>query len=127
APPLRIHAPRRLVEHEQVGLRDEDGSKREPLTLSTGKVARMTAFLVREPDGRERATRAPDVAADPERDLVDRAIANDIAARILEQQRGTARAVDGPGLRVEQSGRELGDRRLPASVRTRERDDLAAT
>ena len=55
--PLRVDAPGRLVEHEQVGVADEHGREREPLPLAAREVARMARLVAGEPDRGERAPR----------------------------------------------------------------------
>ena len=78
---------RRLVEHEQIGLGHGDGGDPEALALPAREIARMTARREREPEPLERGRRAHLVAADPERDLVDRGLAHEIAAGILREVR----------------------------------------
>jgi hypothetical protein len=82
-----------------------------------------------DPDVMQFADLAPrtlDVPADPQRDFRIGAIADDVATRILKQQRGAAGAHDAARSRLEQARRKLRERRLPAAVRTGEGDDLAS-
>ena len=48
----RVDSARRLVENEQVGLRDEHRREREPLALAAREVTRMAPFEAGEADRR---------------------------------------------------------------------------
>ena len=111
---LRVDAARRLVEHEQVGLGDEHGREREPLALAAREVARMPRLVAGEPDVGERAPRAR-ARSRAERDLLVAALADEVAARILEEDTRAAAPLDASALRRKQAGGELRERRLAAS------------
>ncbi len=61
-----------------------------------------------------------------ERDLLQRRLVHEIAAGVLRQVRRAAETHDTARARLEQTARELRDRRLADPVRPDERDDLAA-
>src|SRR5205823_11981908 len=89
---LGVDAPCRLVEHEHVGLAHEDGREREPLALAAREIAWVAGLVPCEADGRERFPGGGE--ADAERDLLVDALANEIATRILEQERRATAALD---------------------------------
>ena len=120
---LRVDTACRLVEHEEVGIRDEHGGERQPLALARREVARMPVGVVGQTKLRERCAGALLVGA--ERDLVDDALCDEVTAGVLREIRGALPrrlAV----LRLEQAGGDLRERRLADAVRPDERDDLAA-
>src|SRR5512132_15126 len=123
---LRIDATRGLVQDEQVGLGHEHRRQREPLALPAREVARVPVLVAREADRGERPARGRQVAVDADRDFLARALAEDVAAGVLREVGRPPAALDAAAERHEQPGRELRERRLAGSVRTDERDDLAA-
>src|SRR6266545_4925962 len=120
-----IDSARRLVEDEEIWLRSQHRGESEPLALAAREVARMASFVPGEADLCKLGPRSLDAAAAKSHFLVG-ALANRVAAGILQEQTRTAAADDLTHVRQEEAGCELGDRRLPAAVRTSERDDLAA-
>src|SRR5436190_21208872 len=123
---LWIDATRRLVQDEQVGLGRQHRRQREPLALAARKVARVPVLVAREADRGERPARGRQVAVDADRDFLVRALAENVAARVLREVGRPAAALDAAAERLEQPGRELRERRLAGSVRTDECNDLAA-
>ena len=121
--PFWVDTACRLVEHEQLRVGDEHRGQREPLPLARREVARVALEVVAEPDLRDRFARPRLVGA--ERDLVEHALRDEVTPGILAQVR-RAGVPDLARRRVEQPGRDLGQRRLPGAVRTGQRDDLAA-
>jgi hypothetical protein len=85
-----------------------------------------TALVTGQPDGGERPARGSEIAANADRDLLVRALAQDVAAGILREVSGAALPLDLAAQRDEQARSELCERRLPATVRADERDDLSA-
>ena len=81
---IGVDPARRLVEHEQIRLRDRDGRDAEPLALAAREIAGMTVTSrTSRPNALERRCRALLVPADAERDLVDRGLADEVPAGIL--------------------------------------------
>src|SRR2546425_7255071 len=121
----RIDSAGGLVEHEQIGLRHQHRREGEPLALAAGEVARVTGLLAAKSDAGQCAPRSPEVPADAESNLFVRALADRVPARVLKQQRRAPVADDHARIGIEQSGGELGDRRLACSVRSGQHDHLA--
>src|SRR5262249_14787941 len=109
-----VDTARGLVEDEQVWLPHGHGSEAEPLALAAGEIPRMAILRPRESDAAERPAGALRVGA--ERDLVEHALAREVAAGILEEQSGAALALHGSCVRVEQAREDLRERRLAGAV-----------
>src|SRR5204863_6523368 len=75
--PLGIDTTRRLVEGEEVGLRDEHRAEPQPLALAAREIARVPCREPLEPDERERGPRTPEIPADAESDLLLDALADE--------------------------------------------------
>jgi len=86
----------------------------------------VPVLVAGEADRGECPARGRQVAIDADRDFLARALAEDVAARILREVGRPAAALDAAAERLEQPGRELRERRLSGSVRTDERNDLSA-
>ena len=78
-----VDAAGRLVEDEQVGVGREHGRQREAFALTARQVARMPVLAAGETDCGECATGGREIAVDADRDLLDSALTEDVAARIL--------------------------------------------
>src|SRR6187551_2983414 len=120
----RIDTARRLVENQDLRVGDENGGKREALTLTARQVARMTPFEPGEPDFAERRTRPATVATDREGNLVLDAIRDQVPPRVLRQVARASTALHGSLRCREQPRRNLRQRRLADPVRPGERDNL---
>src|SRR5215204_1920756 len=123
---LGIHPARRLVEHEQIRVGDEHRSQRHALPLAAREVSWMPLVVADEADRPERDARPLQVAADAERHLFVDALRDDVAARILAQVSGASTAGELAALGLEQTGRELRERRLAGPVRAGQRNHFAA-
>src|SRR5262249_32422944 len=103
----RVDAARRLLQHEQGGLRDEHRGKSETLALAAREVAWMPLVEAGQADLRQRRARPPEVAADGESRLLVRPLLDEVAAGILRQVARPALAHYAAGRRLEEAGGEL--------------------
>ena len=103
--PLRVDSARRLVEDEEVGIRDQHRCEREPLPLAARQIAWMPSLEAREPDLGESGRGARDIAADAERDLVLGTVADEVPPGILREVRSAAVPLDRSRVRFEQPAR----------------------
>ena len=79
-----------------------------------------------EPDAVERGASPLFIPVHGERDLLERRLLDEVAARILREVAGATAQLDRPGLRLDQAGGDPRQRGLSGPVRPFERDDLAA-
>ena len=114
---LAIHATGRLVQAERRRRRvaGADDRQRQALTLATAQIPRVAPGQRREPGLRQRPL--PQLVGDPLR--------QEVVARILEQERHPAAAVDGSPGRLQQALRVAQERRLPRPVAAHQGDRLA--
>ena len=70
----------------------------------------MAVLQAREPDRTQRVARAGEIRS--ERDLVVRALPDEVAARILREVAGATAPLDAARSRLQQTGHELRERRL---------------
>src|SRR6185369_11507568 len=124
---VRVDPTRRLVENEEVRLGYRHRGEPQPLALAAGEVTRVAVGRPGEPDVFQGAKRPTPVAAHSEGDLVEDAIADEVTAGVLAQIAGPPLAPCGARIGLEQTGRDLRQRRLSGPVRTFQRDDLPAS
>src|SRR5262245_18560872 len=121
----RIDAAGRLVEDEHIVVGHEHGREGEALPLAARQVAGMTLLEAGEADLRERVPSTVQVSIHCECRLVLDPCLDEVPARVLREIAASATRLDAPVLRLEQTGRDLGQRRLPYAVAPGQRDDLA--
>src|SRR4051794_32586374 len=121
---LGVDAARGLVEDEQVGLGDRDRREAEPLALPTGEIARVAARSPGETDPLERGERPPLVSSHGEPDLVEHPVADQIATGVLREIARSPVALDVTRIRAQETGSDLGHRRLARAIGALEGDDF---
>src|SRR5262245_3738790 len=120
----RVDPAGRLVEDEHVGIGDEHGGERQPLTLAARHVTGMAVLEAGQADLGERPARPLAVSVDGERSLVLGALLDQVPARVLGEVAAAAPRLDCARLRLEQPARDLREGRLPDAVRACQCDDL---
>src|SRR5262249_31050268 len=99
--------------------------KGQPLALAAREVTRMALLEAGEADLGERLACAPPVAADPQRDLVDGALGDQVTAGVLREVRRATLPLDDPTGRGQKPRGQLRHRGLAGPVWTGQHRDLA--
>src|SRR5215210_6729718 len=113
----RVDASRRLVQDEQVRLDRQDRRQRQALTLAAREVSWVSVLQPREAYRREPVTRAGNVTADAQGDLLVGPVTRQVAPWILREVGGATSAADRACGRLEQAGGQLREGRLSRAVR----------